>query len=130
MADLELGGTLDCSGMLTLQGSAGGKVRAGGKEVLVEQVQGTAPIVVIPPPPASPLYSGTDVVVVSSLNRTVKAGARAVVTQGMVLQGPWPGFVMRGAGTVTVNQIPMNVVGEQATIFPSGAVAQFDASGQ
>ena len=66
-----------------------------------------------------------------SLNKTVTAGGKAIVTQGMCLQGDmWPGFVMRGSGTVTINHIPMNVQNEQATIFPSGAPATFSNSGQ
>ena len=47
-------GTLDLSGMLSLKAS-GGKVKAGGLEVLVEQASGTAAApVLLPPPPASP----------------------------------------------------------------------------
>jgi uncharacterized Zn-binding protein involved in type VI secretion len=133
MANLELKGILDFRGMLTLQGSGGGKVTAGGREVLVEQAEGTAPPVIQPPPPASPLDLGPKVKVIVSLNKTVTAAGKAIVTQGIVLQGnapTWPGMVMRGAGTVTVNQIPMNVQNEQAVIFPSGGSAVFSSSGQ
>ncbi len=132
MADLELKGMLDFRGMLTLEAS-GGKVKAGGAEVLVEQAKGTAPPVILPPPPAAPSAPQPDVMIVSSLNKTVKAGAKAIVTQGMCMQGnppTWPGFVLPGSGTVTVNRIPMNVVNDQAVIFPSGGSAQFSQSGQ
>lgn len=131
MADLELKGTLDFRGMVTLKAS-GGKVKAGGTEVLVEQVSGQAAApVLLPPPPASPATTSLDVSVISSLNKTVTAGGKSIVTQGMCLQGNiWPGFVLRGSSTVTVNSIPMNVVGEKATIFPSGASAVFNSSGQ
>jgi uncharacterized Zn-binding protein involved in type VI secretion len=134
MANLELKGTLDFRGMLTLQGAGGGKVTAGGQEVLVEQVQCQASPVIQPPPPASPLDPGPTVRIISSLNKTVTAAGKAIVAMGMVLQGnvpTWPGMVMRGSGTVTVNQIPMNVLNEQATIFPSGGSAVFNSgSGQ
>ena len=131
MADLVLKGTLDFRGLLTLKAS-GGKVKAGAMEVLVEQVKGQAVApVLLPPPPASPATTSLDVVVMSSLNKTVTAGGKAIVTQGMCMQGNiWPGFVLRGSGTVTVNQIPMNVQNEQATIFPSGGSALFSSSGQ
>ena len=131
MADLELKGTLDFSGMVSLTAS-GGKVKAGGLEVLVEQASGTAAApVLLPPPPASPATTSVAVKVIVSLNKTVTAGGQAIVTQGMCLQGDlWPGFVLRGSGTVTINHIPMNVQNEQATIFPSGAPATFSSSGQ
>jgi hypothetical protein len=137
MANLDLKGTLDFKGMLTLTGASGGKVTVNGVEVLVEQAEGIAPPFIFPPPPAAPVDQGTKVTVLSSLNKTVKAGAKAIVTQGMALQGTlppsgtWPGFVSRGSATVTVNQIPINVLGDQASIFPSGGTAQFAAqSGQ
>jgi hypothetical protein len=131
MADLLLKGTLDFRGMVALKAS-GGKVKSGGLEVLVEQVSGTAMApVLLPPPPASPATTSVDVKVIASLNKTVTAGGKAIVTQGMCLQGNiWPGFVLRGGGTVTVNHIPMNVQNEKATIFPSGASALFSSSGQ
>jgi uncharacterized Zn-binding protein involved in type VI secretion len=130
MADLALSGTLDFRGILTLK-AGGGKVKAGGLEVLVEQASGQAAApVLLPPPPASPATTSLDVSVICSLNKTVSAG-KPIVTQGMCLQGNiWPGFVLRGSGTVTVNHIPMNVQNEQATIFPSGASAVFNSSGQ
>lgn len=132
MADLLLTGPLDFHGVLTLQPD-GGKVIAGGLEVLVEQATGIAPPFIFPPPPSGPIDNGQGVEIISSLNQTVKAGPKAIVTQGMCLQGDrktWPGFVLPGSGNVTVNQIPMNVLNEQAVIFPSGGTAQFNNSGQ
>jgi len=142
MADLVLKGRLDFRGNLTLQGSNGGKVKVDASEVLVElqppESHGTAPPVILPPPPAGPFDAGLAVVILSSFNKTVKAGARAIVTLGMVMQGdqnppPWPGMVLPtqgNAGPVSVNQVPMNVVGDQAIIFPSGGSASFTSSGQ
>ena len=141
MGDLVLKGRLDFRGNLTLQGASGGKVKVDDKEVLVElqppQSHGTAPPVILPPPPATPINTGPDVVILSSFNKTVKAGAAPIVTLGMVLQGtnppPWPGMVLPtqgNAGPVSVNQIPMNVVSDQAIIFPSGGTASFNNSGQ
>ena len=50
--------------------------------------------------------------IVASLNRTVTAGGKPIVTQGMAIQGAtWPGFVLRGAATVTVrsdDRAPVN----------------------
>lgn len=133
MANLDLSGTLDLSGMLDLTGDSGGKVTVNGVEALVEQAQGTAPPFIFPPPPASPVDAGPAVKVIVSLNKTVTAANKAIVTQGIAMQGgtpTWPGMVMRGSGTVTVNQIPINVVGEQAQIFPSGGSGVFNQSGQ
>jgi hypothetical protein len=53
-----------------------------------------------------------------------------------VMQGStptWPGMVLPSQGNtgpVTVNRIPMNVVGDQAVIFPSGGTASLGTSGQ
>ena len=104
-----------------------------GVEALVEQAQGQAPPFIFPPPPGSPVDAGPTVKVLVSLNKTVTAANKAIVTQGIAMQGStptWPGMVMRGSGTVTVNEIPINVVGEQAQIFPSGASGVFNQSGQ
>ena len=131
MANLELSGTLDFGGMLDLQGESGGKVLVENQEVLVEQAEGTAPPVMLPPPPAGPVEPGPKVIVICSLNKTVTASGKAIVTQGIVMQGnapTWPGMVMRGSNNVTVNNIPMNVKGEQATIFPSGGTAMLSQS--
>jgi hypothetical protein len=140
MADLMLKGLLDFRGNLTLQGTSGGKVIVDTAEVLVElappQTHGTAPSVILPPPPAPPIDVGGGVVILNSFNKTVKAGTRPIVTQGMVMQGStptWPGMVLPSQGNtgpVTVNGIPMNVVGDQAVIFPSGGTASLGTSGQ
>jgi hypothetical protein len=140
MADLVLSGLLDFHGMLTLQAS-GGKVKVESQEVLVElpssDSHGLAPPVILPPPPAAPITTAPEVVVLSSLNKTVKAGEKAIVTQGMVIQGSpriWPGMVLpsqNNTGPVTVNHIPINVLGDQAIIFPSGGSANLTTkSGQ
>lgn len=135
MANLELNGTLDFSGIVQLEGDSGGKVLVDSIEVLVEQSEGLAAAPVnLPPPPAGPIEPGLKVIVISSLNKTVTAGGKAIVTQGIVMQGSnpmWPGMVMRGSHNVTVNNIPMNVMNEQATIFPSGGTAKLSTkSGQ
>lgn len=139
MADLVLKGMLDFRGNLTLKAS-GGKVKVGGAEVLVELTPGSkhgmAPPVIMPPPPASPADPGTNVVIINSLNKTVMAGGKPIVTMGMAMQGNnpmWPGMVLPSMGNttmVTVNRIAMNVVGDKAIIFPSGGSASFDTSGQ
>jgi hypothetical protein len=140
VADLKLEGILDLSGMLTLQPS-GGKVLVGGAEALVvlpigsKPPHGSAPPVIQPPPPAGPLDATPGVVIISSLNQTVKAGQNAIVTMGMVMQGDmslWPGMVLPSTvnSTVTINQIAINVKGDKAIIFPSGGSASFNESGQ
>jgi hypothetical protein len=131
MAELKLSGTLDFSGLLTLAD----KVTVDGQEVLVENdAQGNAPgPVLIPPPPGAPITTDVTVKVISSFNKTVKAGQKAIVTQGIVLQGnTWPGMVLPSSinSTVTVDHLAMNVVNDQATIFPSGMSAPLTTSGQ
>ena len=137
MGDLVLKGTLNLQGTLKLIAD-GGKVKAGAQEVLVKDVEGkgTAPVL-IPPPPLSPVDQGLKVVVVVSFNQTVTAGGKAIVAQGMCFQGDsgpiWPGMVQASTvnSGVKANNIPMNVVGDQATILPTGAPAMFSsASGQ
>jgi hypothetical protein len=140
LGDLVLEGMLDFSGNLTLEAS-GGKVKVGALEVLVELLPGSkhgmAPPVILPPPPASPIDAGPNVVILNSLNKTVKIGTKAIVTQGMAMQGNsgpiWPGMVLPSKGNtgmVSVNRLAMNVQGDQAIIFPSGGMATFDTSGQ
>ena len=57
MANLELSGMLDLSGNLDLSGADGGKVLVAGAEALVElaptarPAHGSAPPVILPPPP-------------------------------------------------------------------------------
>ena len=145
MADLTLKGTLNLMGNLTLKGDSGGKVKIGdsGLEALVQvtpsdppQCSG-APPVILPPPPAAPLAPQPTVWIVNSFNPTVMAGSKAIVALGMVMQGQsgaplWPGMVLPSTGnpTVTINHIPINVVGDMAIIFPSGGSAAFSSSGQ
>lgn len=141
MGDLKLEGTLDLSGMLTLQPS-GGKVLVGGAEALVvlpplskpPHCTDAAPVIQ-PPPPAAPIDATPSVVIISSFNQTVMAGTSAIVTMGMVMQGDmslWPGMVLPSSAnsTVTINHIPINVKDDQAVIFPSGGMAKLSASGQ
>ncbi len=146
MADLELSGLLDLSDNLSLAAD-GGKVVIDGKEVLVEQTPSTRPAhsgggvpVILPPPPAVPTDPGPFVNVINSFNKTVKIGGKAIVAQGMAMQGggtssalTWPGMVLPSQGNtgpVTCNKLPVNVMGDMALIFPMGAPASFDASGQ
>jgi hypothetical protein len=141
MADITLKGTLNLVGNLTFDG---GKLLIGnaGLEALVEVLPSdpaqctAAPPVMLPPPPAGPAFPQPTVWIVSSFNKTVKAKTKAVVALGMAMQGqnaaPWPGMVLPSSGnpTVTVNGIPINVVNDQAVIFPSGGSAAFATSGQ
>jgi hypothetical protein len=147
MADLTLKGNLNLAGNLALNPD-GGKVLIGdgGLEALLEAVppgdphHGLAPPVILPPPPGTPVDPKPEVWVVNSFNKTVTVGtpAKAIVALGMVLQGGqsgtpiWPGNVLPGQNsTVMANFIPINVLGDQAIIFPSGGTAMLNAnSGQ
>ncbi len=145
MAGLKLEGSLNLMGDLTLDAS-GGKVTVGGVEALVQvdartkQSQGTAPPVILPPPPAPPLDEMPNVWVVNSFNQTIKVGAAPGVALGMVMEGgksgspTWPGMMLPSTGNtgpVTANGVPVNVVGDQALIFPTGAPATLNLnSGQ
>lgn len=139
MGDLVLKGLLNLKGTLTLAD----KVIIDGAEALVESVppgeaahSSSAPPVIMPPPPAGPIDPGTSVWVVNSFNKTVTTGNKPIVALGMVMQGnipTWPGMVLPSqvnAGPVSINFIPINVVNDQAVIFPSGGTAVFSASGQ
>jgi hypothetical protein len=138
MGDLNLKGRLNLMGTLTLKGS-GGMVKVDDKEVLV-QIMTTdppqctaAPPVIMPPPPAGPSDPAPLVRIINSFNQRVKAGSKNIVNGGMVIQGAtpsWPGMMMPGAAQVTINFLPVNVVGDKATIFPSGGTAVFTVSGQ
>ena len=142
MADLTLKGTLNLMGTLTLKPGGGGKVKIGdaGLEALVEVLPTdppqctSAPPVLLPPP--APAFPQPTAWIVSSFNKTVKAQTKAIVALGMVMQGqngaPWPGMMLPSSGnpTVTINHIPINVVNDQAVIFPSGGSAAFSSSGQ
>jgi hypothetical protein len=141
MANLKLAGPLNFMGNLTLKASSG-KVTVRGAKVLVESSapagphHGTAPAVPLPPPPAAPTDPGPNVWVLSSFNKTVKAGTKPIVALGMAMQGnipSWPGMVLPSKGNsgptaVTVNRVPVNVVNDQAVIFPTGAPANLNAS--
>ena len=137
MADSTLKGVLNLMGNLKLN-PQGGKVLVGdaGVEALVEEAEGqAAPPVLIPPPPASPSDAGVKVKVISSFNKTVTANGKTIVALGIVMQGDipsWPGQMLPSAGnpTVTINRIAINVVNDQATIFPSGGVGSMTQSGQ
>ena len=141
MSNLTLKGPLNLMGKLTFKPGAGGKLMVGTAEALVEATpsdppQSTAaPPVILPPPPAAPLQPQPTVWIVSSFNKTVKAGTKNVVALGMVMQGPpgapvWPGMMLPGSATVTINHLPVNVLNDKAVIFPSGGSATFDKSGQ
>jgi hypothetical protein len=131
MSDLVLKGILNLKGMLTLKGDGGGKVKVETAEALVEVLPAdppqctSAPPVLLPPP--SPTFPQPTVWIISSFNQMVKAGTKNIVAQGMAMQGqngaPWPGMVLPGSSTVTINSIPINVVGDKAVIFPSGGTA-------
>jgi hypothetical protein len=142
MPNLDLKGPLNLMGDLTLQGESGGKVTISGLEIIVEvapgtmPAQGSAPPVMLPPPPAGPADPAPFVNVINSFNKTIKVGSKPAVAQGMVMQGStpmWPGMMMPTQGNsppVTANGLPINVVGDMAMIFPSGGAATFNASGQ
>ena len=142
MADLTLTGPLNLMGNLTFKPGGGGKLMIGSAEALVENPGATpppqcsgAPPVMLPPPPVGPLFPQPTVWIVSSFNQTVKAQSKNIVALGMAMQGPpgapvWPGMMLPGSATVTINHLPVNVVNDKAVIFPSGGAATFDASGQ
>jgi hypothetical protein len=142
MAGLTLKGTLNLMGTLDLKG---GKIKIGdaGLEALIEVTPSdpaqcsSAPPVILPPPPASPLQPQPTVWIVNSFNKTVTANSKIIVALGMAMQGQsgsplWPGMVLPSSGnsTITITHIPINVVNDMAVIFPSGGSANFNASGQ
>jgi hypothetical protein len=136
MGDINLVGPLDLMGTLTLKD----KVLIDGAEALVvaNQIGNGAAPVILPPPPASPLDTGLKVSVLVSFNLTVMAASKALVAQGMLMQGNtpmWPGMVLpstnnTGSSAVKANGLPINVVNDQGVVFPSGGTATFDKSGQ
>ena len=140
MGELKLSGNLNLMGNLTLKDT----VLVDGKKALVELTPGdsphgsSAPIVMIPPPPAGPTNVGMTVWVINSFNKTVKAGTKPIVTMGIAMQGnpaQWPGMVLPSTNNpppngVKVNMLPINVEGDKAIIFPSGGSAALDTSGQ
>jgi hypothetical protein len=142
MGDLVLSGWLNLSGTLKLAGD-GGKVRVDTQEVLVQGQKGRGPAhgvglpVILPPPPAPPTDPGTEVWIFNSFNKTVTVAGAAIVTLGVCAQGnagraTWPGMVLQSTVNprVTVNFIPMNVVGDSGITLPNGGLVNFTASGQ
>ncbi len=140
MGDIILKGMLNLKGLLNLKG---GKLKIGQLEALVESIpiSGTAhcaaaPPVMLPPPPVGPQDPGTKVWVFMSFNKTVMINNKAIVANGMVMQGNtaiWPGMMLPSVGNtgpVTINMLPINVVNDQATIFPMGTSAVMSQSGQ
>ena len=135
MATINLKGPLNLAGTLTFKD----KLTIAGTEALIQADNlGTAPPVLLPPPPATPVDQGTDVSIVASFNQNVKAGSKAIVALGMVLQGSsktWPGMMLpsnanTGPTKVSINNLAINVQNDQAVIFPSGGSAIFSTSGQ
>lgn len=137
-----LSGLLNLTGTLDLSGD-GGKVKVDTNEVLVKGQKGTGPAhgagapVILPPPPAAPLDTGTDVWIFNSFNATVTVGNVAIVTLGLCAQGnpgvaTWPGMVLPSTmnPTVTINVLPINVVGDSGITLPNGGSVSFTASGQ
>lgn len=137
MGDLVLSGLLNLGGTLNLTGD-GGKVKVDSNEALVEDssvAHGTGIPVILPPPPASPLDTGTDAKIFKSFNATVTADNKPIVTMGLHLQGDtgaWPGMVMTSMvnPTVTINFLAINVVGDQGTTLPNGGPVSYGTSGQ
>jgi hypothetical protein len=134
MANLELVGPLTLVGTLDLVGGGGGKVLVGGAEALVENAEGMGVPVLLPP--NAPADAGTKAVCLRSLGSpTMTAGGKTVVTTGLVLQGnskTWPGMLLpstanTGPTAVTANGLPVNVLGDRATVFPNGGSANFAA---
>ena len=135
MATINLKGPLNLAGTLTFKD----KLTIAGTEALIQADNlGTAPPVLLPPPPATPVDQGTDVSIVASFNQNVKAGSKAIVALGMVLQGSsktWPGMMLpsnanTGPTKVSINNLAINVQNDQTVIFPSGGSAIFSTSGQ
>lgn len=131
MTDLVLSGMLNLTGTLDLKPS--GKLKIGALEALVEAAEGTGAPVPLPPP--GPVDTGTKVKVQKSFNATVTANGKALVTQGVTMQGntpTWPGMVQASIGnpTVTANFIPINVANDLAVTLPTGAPAPLTTSGQ
>ncbi|PID85217.1 MAG: hypothetical protein CSB13_09225 [Chloroflexi bacterium] len=137
MGDLTLSGTLNLMGSLVLAGD-GGKVTVDGNEVLVEDAghaHGAGVPVILPPPPASPVDTGTDAKIFKSFNSTVTTGGKAIVTMGLHLQGnipTWPGMVLPSSmnPAVTINFIQINVAGDQGITLPNSGPVTYNSSGQ
>lgn len=143
MADLKLSGSLNLGGTLKLSATRGGKVLVMEKAVLLEGAQGQGIPVIQPPPPGTPLNTGTNVKVVHSFNSSVMVKAKSgdylpAVALGACFQGDdkkpvlWPGMVLPSTQnqSVTINRIPVNIEGDSAITLPNGGSATLDTSGQ
>lgn len=138
MGEINLKGTLSLVGSLDLKD----KVLVEGVEALVELPapassphSSGAPPVNLPPPPAGPADPGPKVWVVTSFNKTVTANGKAIVTQGMTMQGNgaiWPGMVLpsQNNSTVKANQLAICVKQDKAVTLPSGGQVTLTESGQ
>jgi len=126
MATINLKGPLNLAGTLTFKD----KLTIAGTEALIQADNlGTAPPVLLPPPPATPVDQGTDVSIVASFNQNVKAGSKAIVALGMVLQGSsktWPGMMLSSQTW----EVPKNTgkYGASVTPSPAGSVTALSPS--
>jgi hypothetical protein len=138
MGELNLKGTLSLVGSLNLKD----KVLVEGVEALIElpapgspQHSSSAPPVNLPPPPAGPADAGPTVWVITSFNKTVTANGKAIVTQGMTMQGNgaiWPGMVLPSQNNTMIkaNQLAICVKQDKAITLPSGSQVSLTVSGQ
>lgn len=137
MGELNLKGNLSLVGSLNLKD----KVLVEGVEALIELTPSGAPHstgappVNLPPPPAGPADPGPKVWVITSFNKTVTANGKAIVTQGMTMQGNgaiWPGMVLPSSNNTTVkaNQLAICVKQDKAVTLPSGGQVTLTDSGQ
>lgn len=147
MTDLILKGSLNLTGTLKLAADGGRvwvKVNGIQHEVLVktDESQGIGIPVIQPPPPApKPIDDGTEVRIFNSFNSSVTVKVKGkdlpVVALGICIQGnlpngTWPGMILpsKANTTVKINQIPINVKGDQAVTLPNGGTVNFNDSGQ
>lgn len=137
MGELNLKGTLSLVGSLNLKD----KVLVEGVEALIELAPSGSPHstsaspVNLPPPPAGPVDPGPKVWVITSFNKTITANGKAIVTQGMTMQGNnamWPGMVLPSSNNTTVkaNQLAICVKQDKAVTLPSGGQVTLTDSGQ
>ena len=141
MTDLILKGPLNLTGTLKLAANDG-KVRVKINEleqpevlVMTGESQGKGIPVIQPPPPAGPIDPGVGVKITNSINSKVTVKDLSIVTLGITAQGnnrTWPGMILpsKENTTVKINQIPINVVGDQAVTLPNGGTVNFNVSGQ
>jgi hypothetical protein len=138
MGELNLKGNLSLVGTLNLKD----KVLVEGVEALVELLapgapphSSGAPPVNLPPPPAGPADPGPTVWVITSFNKTITAKGKAIVTQGMTMQGSgaiWPGMVLPSQNNpmIKANQLAICVKQDKAVTLPSGGQVTLTDSGQ